>query len=76
MLNFSAVLPSPKRSIATPPRGVRSLYESTPLVSGNDVTVGRNRTPPMVAAGKMLVARSNRSAPWSVIRPLVHWSCA
>jgi hypothetical protein len=76
MLNFSAVLPSPNKSIATPPRGVRSLYESTPGVSGNDVTVGRKRTPPIVAAGKMLVARSNRSAPCKVIRPAVHCSCA
>jgi len=33
-LNFTAVLPVPKTSYATPTRGVRSLYASTPGVSG------------------------------------------
>src|SRR4051812_35177675 len=49
---LSDVLPLPKTSIARPTRGVMSLYESTPLVSGKLIAVGRNRSGPTVTAGK------------------------
>src|SRR3954469_17376244 len=68
MFALTAVLPLPKTSHAIPIRGVMSLYESTPCVSGMWIAVGRKVDGPSVCSGYQLVERSNRSAPCKVQR--------
>src|SRR4051794_23242825 len=77
MLNFSAVLPLPKASYATPNRGVMSLNESTPVVRGKLIGAGLKgdvSSVPLNSAGVKLHARSYRRAPCRVSRPRVHLS--
>src|SRR6185312_7809037 len=50
-LTLIDVLPLPNTSIARPTRGVMSLYEFTPFVSGKLIAFGRNRSGPTVTAG-------------------------
>ena len=75
MLALTAVLPLPNTSHDAPTRGVMSLYELTPSVSGMLIATGRNLVGPSVCAGNQLVDRSKRSAPCTVSRLRVHCSC-
>src|SRR5262245_12136234 len=76
---FSDVFPWPKRSYAHPMRGVMSLYPVTPFDFGNVIGWAFHTEvsgAPLCSAGNQLQARSKRRAPCSVMRPMVHWSCA
>src|SRR5262245_27420035 len=77
MLNFSAVLPLPNTSYATPNRGVRSLYAFTPSVRGNVIGAALNFETTLVpspSAGLKLHARSYRRAACTVSRLCVQVS--
>ena len=74
-VTLTAVLPFPNRSYASPIRGVMSLYPVTPSVAGNVIGAALNRDvcgAPFPSDGNQLHARSYRTAPWMVARPIVH----
>ena len=69
MLNFTAVLPLPNRSYATPSRGVTSFQFGTPVTSPNvRLRVGTCGPGPIVWAGTMSSRESKRRPALIVIR--------